>query len=475
MTCAYSEASLLSGEEGGQDAPRGEGLEARWPRRRHWGACRAAAAGAAAAGAVGAALRWGGLGDRVGSEVLSAREGGPAGAAPGSLLGGWDTQVRPKIHWDSESDFDPQGLFDELARNEGIVGEPRSSRPRRRRSTPARADAAPAVVDERVASTVLGAPAPPGGPAVLWPRQNKTLLLIGQDNDNIEGYVDAFGTPPGFSVYVIIDDVQSGIWGPGNWGAGMLCAECLLQKHGQGVAFNLAVDIVDKIDDVVAGVWDDNIRSIAAWVKTTGGPVYMRPGYEFDGSWNHFEPTAYRLAYRRFVDLFRGDNVTNVLWVWHSAVCRQNYGGHDRMAWYPGDGYVDLFGASVFTAPYPHGHPYKSHTPQNLQDVKDWYDVAAAKDKPLAIVESTARGYDMALMESASAWKSWFQPMLEFIEQNDVRLFAYINCDWDIQPMWKGGSWGDTRLQANTILSQLWTDEMGNARWHDALGEPRTD
>jgi len=299
----------------------------------------------------------------------------------------------------------------------------------------------------------------------LWPQENKTLLFVGQDNGNIEEYVEAFGAPPGFSVYVSISDLHAGLWGPGDWGAGMLCADCLLREHGPGVAFNLAVGIVDMADDVVAGAWDDNIRSLAAWVNKTGGPVYIRPGYEFDGTWNHFEPVTYKSAYQHFVDLFRAAYVANVLWVWHSALNLPTYQGHDRMEWYPGDGYVDLFGVSVFTALYADGHPYKEDNASTMEDLKSWTRVAAARRKPLAIVESTARSYNMSDLGASGAWGSWFQPMFEFLGQNDIRLFAYINCNWDIQPMWSGGNWGDTRLQANEFLAASWTNEMNKTRW----------
>lgn len=311
-------------------------------------------------------------------------------------------------------------------------------------------------------------PAPASLPVALWPLPNKTLLFIGQDNDNVDEYAEAFGSPPGFSVYVSIDDLDNGLWGPGDWGAGRCCADCYLKEYGKGVAFNLAINIVDMLDDVVAGAWDDNIMSLAAWVKSTGGPVYLRPGYEFDGQWNHFEPVTFRFAYQRFVDIFRNANVVNVLWVWHSAAFLPTYKGHDWMEWYPGDEYVDLFGASIFTGLYPEGHPYRGNFPQEMEMIEEWANVAAHRRKPLVIVESTPRGYNIEV-NGSSAWESWFQPMFEFIEKHDVRLFAYINCNWDVQAMWDGQGWGDTRLQANDLLAASWTEEMSNDRWSNVF------
>jgi len=87
------------------------------------------------------------------------------------------------------------------------------------------------------------------------------------------------------------------------------------------------------------------------------------------------------------------------------------------------------------------------------------------------IVESTARGYKMSDAKAYGAWKSWFQPVFTFIEQNDVRVFAYINCNWDVQPMWSGDTWGDTRLQSNQVLTDLWITEMDKARWKDVFDD----
>ena len=31
----------------------------------------------------------------------------------------------------------------------------------------------------------------------------------------------------------------------------------------------------------------------------------------------------------------------------------------------------------------------------------------------------------------------WFSPVLSFINRHDVRVWSYINCDWDSFPMWQ--------------------------------------
>src|SRR5260370_26217018 len=93
---------------------------------------------------------------------------------------------------------------------------------------------------------------------------------------------------------------------------------------------------------------DANIKTLAEILRKTNKPILMRIGYEFDGEWNAYEPEAYVTAWRRIVDIFRGKKVgeesivpvTNVAFVWHSAVWK-TFHNHPISAWYPGDKYVD--------------------------------------------------------------------------------------------------------------------------------------
>ncbi|MEL7220627.1 MAG: hypothetical protein AAGJ93_04860, partial [Bacteroidota bacterium] len=46
-----------------------------------------------------------------------------------------------------------------------------------------------------------------------------------------------------------------------------------------------------------------------------------------------------------------------------------------------------------------------------------------------------------------------------------IKAFAYINADWDNQPMWTGQGWGDSRVQANPLIRQNWEEEVLTAPW----------
>ena len=46
-----------------------------------------------------------------------------------------------------------------------------------------------------------------------------------------------------------------------------------------------------------------------------------------------------------------------------------------------------------------------------------------------------------------------------------IKAVAYINVDWDSQPMWQDGTWGDSRVQANDTIKALWLSEIQGELW----------
>jgi hypothetical protein len=65
------------------------------------------------------------------------------------------------------------------------------------------------------------------------------------------------------------------------------------------------------------------------------------------------------------------------------------------------------------------------------------------------IAESTPFG-------GITSWEDWFQPVLHLIEDYDISMWSYINCDWDGQAMWHNVGFGDTRLSTNEEVMHQW-------------------
>ena len=64
--------------------------------------------------------------------------------------------------------------------------------------------------------------------------------------------------------------------------------------------------------------------------------------------------------------------------------------------------------------------------------------------------------------------------MLKYIQQNVdvIRALAYINAEWDNQPMWskpyRSGYWGDSRVQVNDEIKARWLAEIQRDLWLNA-------
>lgn len=277
------------------------------------------------------------------------------------------------------------------------------------------------------------------------PPENTTLVMIGQDQANIEEYISAVGSvPAGCMFYTSIQRLE-GLDAPHDAGAGIGYADYFVRAYPDMV-IQLGLYMVDALDDINQGRYDEHIDMLGAWIAGTQRPVYLRIGYEFDGPHNHYDPQAYQTAFRRIVDRFKENNISNVAYVWHSYAA---YSPRPVQSWYPGDAYVDWVGISYFNSTSGYTEAVIAY--------------AKSRGKPLMLAEATPAG--IGVRYGTEAVRRWFEPVFTFIKKHDVRAFCYINCDWDAMPMWKDMHWKDSRVQANPIVQDAWDDEIRKPRY----------
>ncbi len=277
------------------------------------------------------------------------------------------------------------------------------------------------------------------------PPEGKVIFVIGQDNATIDTYVKNIGiTPAGFMFYTSIQNLD-GIFEPINHGAGPSYAQHLINKYPNSV-IQIGLYMVNALDGINQGKYDDNISKLSDWLKKIKRPVYLRIGYEFDFDQNDYEPNKYIKAYKRIVDQFRNKQVKNVVYVWHSQAYST---ANSVMNWYPGDEYVDWFGISYFN--------------QRTKQMDLISDLAKKHKKPLMIAEATPQG--IGTYYALNAWERWFEPFFKFVEEKDVKLVSYINSNWETMPMWKGQGWKDARVEANKKIKKWWTTEIKKAKY----------
>lgn len=293
------------------------------------------------------------------------------------------------------------------------------------------------------------------GAAKFAPEDGTRFLIVGQDlgavgglDDHVEGYVDEMGqVPAGVTTYTGFPGL-TGLNVLDNWGAGDVHAQRYLEDSTfDHAAIVIGLNLVEQLDRINSGEADREIRDLGLWILSSKRPVFLRIGYEFDGPWNGYRPPdKYRNAWVYIVEQFDALGVYNVAYVW------QAHGGNreDIDRWYPGDAYVNWMGYSHFDEPDPGNNILA---------------FAEERNKPVMICESAPRR-DLKVGDEQEHWDAWYAPLFEKIDQYDrIKALAYINVDWDSQPMWQGQGWGDSRVQVNETVRMNWEKEMAGGQW----------
>ncbi len=303
-----------------------------------------------------------------------------------------------------------------------------------------------------------------GQDAMFEPKDGKAIMIMGQDlgavggfpKPNNDGYIDHIDIMPGGVTSYTSIPALNGLKELTNYGAGDVNAQAIVdnKKFDESVLV-FGLSMVNQLKSIANGSHDEKIKELAMWIKEQERPVFLRIGYEFDGEWNRYEPELFVRTYRRIVNIFRNNYVENCATVWQST---GRFDSTFLLKYYPGDEYVDWVGYSHFG---------------NLG--QSMIDIGRAHNKPCMIAESTpihlrTPGDDK---HGEEVWNAWFVPFFEHVHKNSdvIKAVAYINANWDVQPMWAGQDWGDSRVQSNTYIKKKWLEEITNGFWLNASPE----
>jgi len=345
------------------------------------------------------------------------------------------------------------------------------------------------------------------------------LFIIGQDLGAIRGYYESGCCiqPDGNTSYVNLYNVFSeslSYSGLGidpkerlldaelDNGAGPLNVRKTAMDFPGGLAVGLELaenNHPGALSQLIAGDYDGHIRQLARLFKMIEGPVWLRVGYEFDGAWNrgYEDAEKYKAAFRHVVDRLREAGVGSVEYVWQSSTSPVDdvidRGHEDISKWYPGDGYVDWMGVSMFLALDEKPAAQLDYDPPSQRELTDeLVNFARARGKPVLIAESSPQGYDLAQNFNANIapiwdgpskggkkdvsdleiWEAWYAPLFKYMNENDdvIRGMAYINANWDAQSRWGAphseGYWGDSRLEASPEIARRFNQAITQWRGH---------
>lgn len=304
------------------------------------------------------------------------------------------------------------------------------------------------------------------GLAKFEPPAGKVIVFVGQDNASVggnarfdDGYVDNIAVPGGITHYVYMVEGWTnnfgytfdlghvdGLYTETTWGAGSMCMKCyvdsaVLDKCVMHLSISMEGNSEDKVAD---GSYDHLIDELIRFLKDyQDTPFLIRIGYEFEGSWNGYDPENFKKAFRRIVNKLRATKVNNFASVMAAASFNTPY--ETWQQYYPGDEYVDWVGYSYWEGSSTQGG--------SLRFARD-------HDKPVFIAESTPRTHFLDKEDGREVWESWFEPFFGHIEDNIdvIKAISYINADWDAQPMWDG--WGNTRIEVDDYIKRQWLERM---------------
>lgn len=340
------------------------------------------------------------------------------------------------------------------------------------------------------------------------------VFIVGQDLGAIRGYLESgcCPRPDGLTAYLSFFNLRSEPGGYGgigfdntgqplqdehSWGSGPVDARKTATAFGiPDLAIGLhLIDTVGSgsLDPLIAGEFDANVDKLLKLFALVEGTVYLRIGYEFDGAWNaaYSDPARYISAYRHIVDRVRSQGADNVQFVWQASASPMDDvldGGREDIArFYPGNEYVDWFAFSWFHHPDATPTARVDHRPATPRELAaEVLAMARAAGKPVMIAEAAPQGFDLDASSRRSIspiwdgdagtgrrevsadqiWRDWYEPLFRLMMDNRevIRALAYINCNWDAQPMWgppyAAGYWGDSRLQVNAELAERFSEAV---------------
>jgi len=200
--------------------------------------------------------------------------------------------------------------------------------------------------------------------------------------------------------------------------------------------------------EVAAGLFDGEIRQLAGAVARDGRPIFVRPGFEFNGIWNNYQPETYQASFVRIRELFLEEEATNAIWVWNAHPAGKVA---PFMAFYPGDEHVDWWGINLF------GLAFDSPVEQTF--VAEFLAGARTRGKPTMIPESIPHKFH--LLDDPTTWDAWFVPYFDLVRSEGIGAFCYSNRDYTQVPAWS--DWGDLRIERSPLkdewaemLAQTW-------------------
>jgi beta-mannanase len=141
------------------------------------------------------------------------------------------------------------------------------------------------------------------------------------------------------------------------------------------------------------------------------------------------DPELYVTIWRRFYDIFQEEGVDNAIWVFNpNNITFPPCGYNDPMAYYPGNGYVHVFGVTG----------YNTGTYYAEQNAEKWREFEELYDECNQLFEENYGKFPWIITEFASSSiggdkVQWIKNMFEVLPKykNIKMAFWFNSADWD--------------------------------------------
>jgi len=195
--------------------------------------------------------------------------------------------------------------------------------------------------------------------------------------------------------------------------------------------------------DVLDGECDDLIREIARDIRNLEHPVLFRLNNEMNSDWTSYsasacltDPEIYIGVWHRVYNIFKEEGVKNAIWIFNpNDVSFPPNGYNTSLAYYPGNGYVHVFGVTGYNT----GTYYSAEHGERWRTFDEIYsNITKNSEKdygkfPWIITEfaSSSYGGDKAL---------WIEDMFNNMNKypNIKMAFWFNSADYDPRPENKG-------------------------------------
>jgi len=287
---------------------------------------------------------------------------------------------------------------------------------------------------------------------------NRIIHGAGQDPRGFADYRSNFDREHQPLIYLTYVGLTHPVKTVAEWGAQVRNELAAIAPHQVvpqiGLNFTGGKDNGSGMDRAVAdGEFDAQIHAFADAVASFRRPVFIRIGYEFEGSWNNYRPTTFTKAWVRITRMLRARRLPFAT-IWCVAGASSGWPPMSRlMEFYPGDEWVDWWGVDVF-----------SEDEFAKPELGAFLDAARHHCKPVAIGEMTPRY--VGVLEGRKSWERWFGPMIELLKRRpEIKATAYINWewrDWSNRLGFTWHDWGDARLERNALVCCSWVHELSD-------------